>query len=408
MSVKIGEMKNAGPYYGKTLDELGEMEWRPEEERLIERYCEKIHKNISQEEMTPMERFKATCEGADRDRLFVEAYFYSTYTMRIYDAFSGALKAIDAYSFPQLLILSHLACIARFNPDNLHIGGFSYGENMFGAPAMMIEDGSPVFLMPMPIKTIEDMEGLEAPDPTKYGLFPQLLWTLREVRRIFDKYELSGKLPIEAECCGSAEHLAMHAMLGYEEFIRAMRNNPDLIKATIKLGTDFLISLGKALFEIGKVDMADLPENTGMFPTKGYEWVADEFARLGKAVQTAAGPAPFVHGMVFDKCYEWLQVFWDAGALGPDSFDAVIVAGIENYERAIDFCKEHDLRVGSSPVAELSVKGPASAIEENYKKRCSILKNAKKGYVGAGPIDYWTPPEFMDVTIKAAKEYGKF
>ncbi|MGB5156758.1 hypothetical protein [Desulfobacterium sp. N47] len=68
MGIKLGKMKGAGPYYGKSLDELNaSLSWGPEEEREIERYCEKIHNNIKEEEMTPMERFKATMEGKERD-----------------------------------------------------------------------------------------------------------------------------------------------------------------------------------------------------------------------------------------------------------------------------------------------------------------------------------------------------
>ncbi|MGB5156759.1 hypothetical protein [Desulfobacterium sp. N47] len=62
---------------------------------------------------------------------------------------------------------------------------------------MFIENGNPVHDGDMMIKTIEDLEGLESPDPTKHGMFAQYLWFCQETRRIFDKYELSKLIPIE-------------------------------------------------------------------------------------------------------------------------------------------------------------------------------------------------------------------
>ena len=62
-------MQGAPDWYSKHLDELG-FEWSPEEELEIERYCEKILKNVAEEEMTPLERWKAHMAGKPTDRKF--------------------------------------------------------------------------------------------------------------------------------------------------------------------------------------------------------------------------------------------------------------------------------------------------------------------------------------------------
>jgi len=64
-------MVGAPEWYGTPLDEL-DFQWSHEEKLEIERYCEKIHKNLAEEEMTPKERFEATLAGKPRDRLWME------------------------------------------------------------------------------------------------------------------------------------------------------------------------------------------------------------------------------------------------------------------------------------------------------------------------------------------------
>ena len=50
-----------------------EFEWSPEEKLELERYCEKILKNVAEGEMTPRQRFEATMEGRARGCLLFEA-----------------------------------------------------------------------------------------------------------------------------------------------------------------------------------------------------------------------------------------------------------------------------------------------------------------------------------------------
>jgi len=57
-------MENAPEWYNTPLDQL-DFHWSHDEKVELERYCEKIHKNIAEEEMTPRERFRATLEGKE-------------------------------------------------------------------------------------------------------------------------------------------------------------------------------------------------------------------------------------------------------------------------------------------------------------------------------------------------------
>ncbi|MBA3035656.1 MAG: hypothetical protein FP814_04100 [Desulfobacterium sp.] len=410
MTIKLGKMKGAGPYYAKSLDELNaSLSWSPEEEREIERYCEKIHKNISEEEMTPMERFKATMEGKERDRLVVETFFHPSYAMRALDGFADAVKSIDAYYYPKLLVKSHLATTARYKMERMFCGPISYGEELFGCDSMFIENGNPVHEAEPPIKTIEDLEGLEAPDPTKHGMFAQYLWFCQEMRRIFDKYQLSNIMPIEGSFCEGPDGFACAHMTGYNQYLKFMRKNPELCKKASNLASDWLIKLGTAVTNLGKVDYSYMCSVVGMYPIKGSEWIAGEYARIGKAVK-AAVKKPIVHAWAFNGAIDWLDEMLKAGALGDDSFDGVMCTGdIIDYNTVNDFLQNNNMYGCYAPSDKLLVSGPMSKIEEEIKGRCDEAKKTPNNRctIGLGAIDYYTTPEHLDASIAAAMKFAK-
>ncbi|MBU4035615.1 MAG: hypothetical protein KKA35_04205 [Proteobacteria bacterium] len=410
MAIKLGKMKGAGPYYGKSLDELKVcLTWSPEEEREIERYCEKIHKNISEEEMTPMERFKATMEGKERDRLVVETFYFPSYAVRTLDGFANAIKTIDAYFYPKLLVKSHLATTARYKMERMFCAPISYGEELFGGDSMFIENGNPVHDGELPIRTIEDLEGLEAPDPTKHGMFAQYLWFCQEVRRIFDKYELSNVMPIEGSFCeGPDGFVAMH-MMGCNQFMKNLRKNQEFCKKATHLASDWLIKLGIAVTNLGKVDYSYMCSDVGMYPVKGSEWAAGEYARIGKAVK-AAVKKPIVHAWAFNGAIDWLDEMLKAGALGDDSFDGVMCTGdINDYNIVNDFLHKNNMYGCYAPSDKLLLSGPISKIEEEIKGRCDAAKKIPNNRctIGLGAIDYYTTPEHMDASMAAAMKFAK-
>ncbi|MBA3035946.1 MAG: hypothetical protein FP814_05570 [Desulfobacterium sp.] len=413
--IKLGKMENAGPYYGKTLEELekADLGWSPEEEREIERYCEQIHANCQEEEMTPMERYKATFAGKERDRAMIEVDYFATYAVRILDCFAGALKPLDAYQLPKLLVKSHLATTARFKTDTLFCGPLSYGENLFGCDSKIIDYGNPVHIGDPPIKTVEDLEGLDVPDPDKHAMYPQYLWWLRESRRIFDKYGLSDLIPIEGSHCHGPDGFTAGHLLGYNQMMKALRKNPELVQKTIKLATEWQIKLGIAVTNLGKVDYSYQCGSMGFVPhIEKNLWIADEYREIGNAIK-AAIPAenPIVYAWAMEGCVEWLPTVWEKNVAGPGSFDGIMVTGdITSYQKIYDFCQEHDMYGSAAPSDRLMVSGPLSEVEAEVKGRCDCIKKSRtnKCTLSIGAVDYYTSPEHLDFTINAAKKHGKF
>ena len=118
--VTVGEMENAPEWWGKTYDEI-DFEWSKEEELELQRYCEKIIQNAEEEEMTPKERFEATWQGKDKDRLHIEVKYNVPYAVRTLDSFADAIKPGDLYQWPKLHIKGHLATAARFKLDIINV-----------------------------------------------------------------------------------------------------------------------------------------------------------------------------------------------------------------------------------------------------------------------------------------------
>ncbi len=411
--IKLGKMDNAGPYYGKTLEELGDMQWSPEEDREIERYCEQIHKNCLEEEMTPMERYKATFAGKERDRLMVEMDYHVSFAVRTLDGFADALKPIDGYQFPKLLVKSHLATTARYKPDTLFLGPLSYGENLYGCDSKLIEYGNPVHIGEMPIKSEEDLIGLDVPDPDKHGMYPQYLWWLRESRRIFDKYGLSKLIPIEGSHCHGPDGFTANHLLGYNQMMKALRKNPELVKKAMALATEWQIKLGKAVTLLGKVDYSYQCGSMGFVPhIPDNFWIADEYCKIGRAIKKAI-PAenPIVYAWAMEGCVEWLPTVWEKNIAGPGSFDGIMVTGdIKSFKKLYEFCQEHDLYGSSAPPDKILVSGPISAIEEEVKARCNCAKTSRTNRctLSVGAVDYYTTPGHLDATISAAKKFGRY
>lgn len=197
MTNKEVPMVNAPDWYGTHLDKL-DFEWGKEEELEIERYAEKILKNISEEDMTPLDRFKAHVwarpeDTKNADRKLLGVFTAIVYCVRTLDGYADALKPIDLFRNPKLMVKAELATVARFREDFPSVANISYTEDLWGGRAKLIDYGNPSPIGEPAVKTMEDLERLKKmplPDPFSGGLYPGWLWYNREMRRVFTKYKI--------------------------------------------------------------------------------------------------------------------------------------------------------------------------------------------------------------------------
>ncbi len=403
---QLGELKGAPDWYGTPLDEL-HFEWSPEEKLEIERYSEKILKNVEQEGgMTPLERFRATVEGRPRDRVLIAILHGNGFGVRVLDSSADALKPIDLYRNPKLWVKMQLANAARFGLDYPHNYTISYGEELWGGHARMIEYGHPVAMGDPPIRSVEDLEGMEVPDPRKDGLFPGYLWANRELRRIYDEYGLSQVMPLFPYICACPVGTAMLWMLGWAAFLRAMRRNPELCRRCLELATAWEIRYGQAVIDLARPDALYVCSMVGATDTTGNEWLADYWARVGQAL---GSQVPIIYGYGFGLAAKWIPVLWERGALGPGSF----CGGYHDHEQSdiktmLDLHRERDLVIASIGSARILLEGPVSAIEEEIRHLVELGKPYVRFSIAIGMCDYWTPPSHLDAAIAAARKYGRY
>lgn len=395
-------MEGAPEWYGTPLDQL-EFEWSPEEKLELERYCQKILKNVAEEEMTPRQRCEATMAGKTRDRLLIEALYFNPYAVRTLDSGADALKPIDVCRYPKLLVKGHLATLARFALDFPTLYPISYTQELWGGKSKMLEYGNPCMIGDPPIKSVADLEGVEIPDPRKDGLYPGYLWACREMKRIFTEYGVDKVMPLWVSICVDPLGTAMMFMVGWTRFMIAARKDLELCRRTMNLATEWTIRFGQAVVDVG-ADCVMMCAYPGIIPIKDNEWMVEYYTKIGKVL---GSQVPFWYALTFELALTWFPLMYEKEAVGPGSSRGWFCTEMD-YRKAIDFSQEHDLYCSCAPSDKILLNGPISAIEEEIERRCEYGKSHSKFAIGIAAVDYLTPQANFEAAIAAAKRYGEF
>jgi len=404
--VNGGILEGAPEWYDTHLDKL-DFQWSREEELELERYCLKIHENIAKEEMTPYERCKANYEGKPKDRSLMEIWLLNPYALQTMNCHADALKPVDAYRYPKLMVKANIAAVARYGFDFVMTHPISYTEEIWGGRARMIDLGNPINVGQYPIKTMEDLEKIEVPDPYECGLYAGYLWAIREIRRTFDKYGLTGVMPLF--CAFTPDPIAVITlgMMGMSAMLVALRKDRDLVMRCAEMADEFEIRFGRAVNEVAKPEVIELCIYSGLLPTKGNEeWVSEHWGKVCRTIAQESG-VPCIYGYALKKTTEWVPIMYDHGVLGPGGF-AGGLADIEiPFKEMIDLHRERDLYISNPPSDKVVLDGPISAIEDSIKEICAYGMSYPKFAIGFPVPDYHTPPAHIDALVAAMKKYGK-
>ena len=401
---KQGKLDGAPYWYGAPLDQL-DFEWSEEEKQDLERYCQQIHQNIAEsgDKLTPLERWKATLDGRERDRLFLEAFYFNPYAVRTLDASGEIFKPADVCRDPKLLVKAHIATVARYGLDLPILYPISYTQEIWGADAAMTDYGNPLSVGDYPIKSLEDLEGLEIPDPRNTGLNPGYFWACREIKRLFTKQGLDKVMPLSV-CIGNDPLGTVGMfMMGWTDFILAARKNPDLCRQNMDLATEWTIKMGQAAIEAG-ADCLVMCSQIGFISLKGSEWILSDYVKIGKALGTQL---PCFYALTYEKAIDWFPTMREQGAVGPGSFQGWFCADMD-YRKVIDYSSENDVYCCCALPDIVLLEGSVSSIEDETKERCQYGKSYSKFSMGIAAVDYTTPPESFAAAVAAAKTHGRF
>ncbi|TAK33181.1 MAG: hypothetical protein EPO21_13625 [Chloroflexota bacterium] len=409
--LKLGKMENGPEWYGKPLDEL-HFEWSREEELELERYCEKILKNAEEEEMTPLQRYEATWQGKDKDRLHIEVKYNVPYAVRTLDSFADAIKPGDVYKRPKLHVKAHLATAARFKLDIINVYTICYTEELWGADGRMIEYGTPQQVGGPPIKTMEDIESVEVADPKKHGLYPGYLWAAKELMRIMRKYGADKVLPVEVSYCGDPLGTVHLGMTGFGPGMVMAKKNPELFKACMDKAAEWSIKFGIAVKELNPNGMY-LCSYMGAIPPKmgkiDNEWIMDVDARVAREVIAAPGHQPYMWHTCGSPGWEpWMPLYLPHGAVGPGSFGGWWLGPDMPVEECFAYARENDLYCGCTIDDHAVLDGDFPKIEELLAPRLKEAKRYPKHFCAIGVIDYWTPQPVFEKSMELAKRLGRF
>ena len=401
------KLEGAPAWYHQPLDEL-HFEWSPEELVEIERYCEKILKNIEEEGgMTPLERWKAHMAGKPTDRKLMAVSHVVIYATRTLDSYSDAIKPIDVYRNPKLLVKAMLATVARYKLDYPNLHSIIYNDDLFGGRAKMLECGQPVMVGDPPIKSMADLEGVEAPDPKSFGLNPGWLWAIREVRRFIDQYSLP--IPVWVSLGTDPSCTAILAMMGWAPFLKATRKQPELARRCCELALEYDIKLANTLIELARPEGMYCSGFAGAFPLKGNEWVGEQLLELATTIKASSPDIHLSFGYSFlSGVFEWYDILHEMGAMSPDTWDGGLGGYSEDIdmEKVFDVHREQNWWLSYSIQNETLEKGPISAIEEEVKALSEKGKANPKFSPGIVPV-YFVPPSHLDAAIAAVKKYSR-
>jgi len=358
--MKQGKLRGAPYWYGAPLDQLG-FEWSAEERLDLERYCQQIRQNITESEdtFTPLERLKATLESRERDRLFLESFYFNPYAVRTLDPQGQFSKPGDVCRDPKLLVKAHIATVAQYGLDLPVLYPISYTQEIWGADVTMTDYGNPALVGECPIKSLADLEGLEIPDPRNTGLYPGYLWACRETKRLFADHGLDKVMPLSV-CIGNDPLGTVGMfMMGWTEFMKAARKNPELCRQAMSLATEWTIRMGQAAIEAG-ADCLIMCSQIGFIPLEGNEWILSDYARIGEAL---GSQLPCWYALTYERALDWFPAMCEEGAVGPRSFRGWFCADMD-YKKAIDFSHQNDLYCSCALPDKVLFNEPVSAIEE--------------------------------------------
>jgi uroporphyrinogen-III decarboxylase len=396
-------MENAPDWYDTPLDQL-DFQWSPEEKLEIERYCEKIHKNIAEEEMTPRQRFAATIAGKEKDRCFITPLPMNVYAAKTLDSGADAVKPIDVYRNPKLLVKAHLAFTARFKSDICLLYTLAYSEDLWGGKSKLIDYGNPVMMGDPPIKTVADLEGLEVPNPKKHGLYPGYLWAVREIKKILVENDLDDKLEFQVSTCPDSVATAMLGMTSISGLMIASRKDPELCHKSVDLADKFVDDYCQSVIDLGAHSMW-ICYGFGWLPVKGNEWVLDHHVKIAKAI----GPQlPTVITYTVAGDMPWLPLIMERGIMGPGGYAGWTGPVEVDYKKIIDAAREYNIYTSLMFSDKALLSGDMLVIEEQVKSFCDYGKSHPKFALGTSGIDYWTPQHHVEAALEICRKYAKY
>lgn len=363
--------------YGITLTQ--------EESEKLAQMVESIHARVSQEDMTPRERFAAIAEGKSVDRLPVWVNGTGLHVPKTYGVDHGAL-----YEDPKLALLAYMNHLDRFGGDTFSLFRFSLGDAEFGATTTMTDFGVP-FTIKGYVDDYADIGNIKFPNIKKDGQLPWTLWMISQMKEqvgdIMPIWSFITTPGLTAICPGARD---------YQTAGIDMIRNPNMTHALAALAMKFYIQFGQAHLAAGAdcINMVDAPADCSpkQFREFMYPYMCGLYHALDGKVMWAT--ADDVTHVMEDYCKVGIKHFYLGGKI--------------ELEKALDIAGKYDVVIRWSVDPAVITHGDRESIRKEVKRVAQIGKEYGRFILGTAALDTDTPAENVDAFVEAAREFGAY
>jgi uroporphyrinogen-III decarboxylase len=391
---RVGVLENAPPWWPN----FKPPEFSEEESWRIERICKRIVENVNEEKgMTPWERLKVTREMGMPDRPFLHMLQLVLAEARALDNWSQSLlPGIDMWWYPKLHIEGSLLWTATFKIDDVFPYQFTYGEVEWGgsSKAKLVPYAAPAVIDPA-VKSPEDWDRIHVPDVYRDGFYPPSLWVLKKTKEFMRKHGVADLMPLWGSFCADP-YGSVEFHIGMKQYLMAIRRNPEVVHKSCELSTKHSINYAKAVLEAG-ADVMQCCSWPGIAGLEAYK----PFDKYTLEITRAVGPTNFHWAPAFDNS-ETFPYMCETGSMP--------FMWLTSYETPLEVSRRVATKykkVFAWQFDSLILAHPDQPkIEATVKN--TIKTGAGPGFIESiGAIDYWTPKENIDFSMKTAKEYGR-
>ena len=372
------------------MTRLPELKFSADERIQIKKYVKQIEANIAKEEMTPLERLLTAERHKEPDRVPIHLC-----TM---EHNSRAIKVPlrEIYKDPKKAVLADLATVALYGSDVMHNYPDPHviGTEEMGTKIDYPEDSTAI-LREFPVKTIDDVDRLEVPDPYADGKLPKVLQIIETESEL-----LGDKMVIWQHLNGPFGHAG--DIRGYMNLLRDMVVDPDFIHALMKFTTKATITITKAVQKAGAIawpfDALVAAEYLGR-----KRYVDFVYPYHKKAMEALTPPGAYLG--IDGKVHDMIEEYAATGARG------ICIEDVRSMDDLADFKR----RVGDKTTflsiinwTDTLLTGSKEEIEKKTREEIKILAPGGGYILGAGVVPLDGDPARVKIFMDAAKRYGKY
>jgi len=246
-----------------------------------------------------------------------------------------------------------------------------------------------------PIKTLEDVERLEIPDPRRDGRLPVIIRGIELLRK-----EIGGTVPIYTG--GQGPFSLAAEIRGLETFLKDLYLNKELALKLIKFCTAYMIETGKAEVDAGAdiVHLGDSYAGPSLVSPRFFRDYAMPYEKIVFEHWKKHGALTSLH-----ICGKSKPIWNEMIETGTDNIEVDQTVDLAEAKRKL--CSRVCLTGNLDPSAVM-YHGTSDEVERAARK-CIQAAGAGGGYIlspGCVVMPGF-PPTNLDALVRAARDYGR-